>query len=122
MIDAELIMREMDEEIDRLMAKNARLRERLERLVSLLRNDWDIEASWDGLRKFWHIGLTEDGCLQRDRACRAEAENARLRAICTSAYECARHSDHATCDDCTGMFGGCTLKSAMREAGIEVVE
>ena len=63
-----------------LAAENAKLREQMERLVTLLRNDCDIEASWDGLRRFWSIGLTEDGCLMRDRACKAEAENARLRA------------------------------------------
>jgi len=62
-----------------LAAENAALREQMERLVTLLRNDCDIDASWDGLRRFWSIELTEDGCLIRDRACKAEAENAKLR-------------------------------------------
>lgn len=62
-----------------LAAENAMLREQMERLVTLLRNDCDIDASWDGLRRFWSIGLTEGGCLMRDRACKAEAENAKLR-------------------------------------------
>ena len=114
-------------EYKRLMDENAewkatatRLRERLEKLTAILRNDCDIDASWDGLRKFWSVGLTEQGVLMRDRACKAEAENARLQSLCVSAYKCARHSDHATCEDCIGMCGGCTLLSAMRKAGIEV--
>ena len=64
-----------------VMAENAKLREQTERLVTLLRNDCDIEASWDGLRHFWSIELTEDGCLMRDRACKAEAENAKLHKL-----------------------------------------
>lgn len=68
-------------ECKRLEAENTKLREQMERLVTLLRADCDIEASWDGLRKFWSIGLTEDGCLMRDRACKAEAESAKLREL-----------------------------------------
>lgn len=64
-----------------LYKENAELREQTELLITLLRNDCDIEASWDGLRKFWNIGLTESGCLMRDRACKAEAENAKLREL-----------------------------------------
>lgn len=35
-------------------------------LIEALRRDWDIEASWDGLRRFWYIGLTEEGMRKRD--------------------------------------------------------
>ena len=35
-------------------------------LLRHLENDWHISASWDGLRKFWDIGLTEDGVKLRD--------------------------------------------------------
>lgn len=35
-------------------------------LIDALRRDWDIEASWDGLRKFWYIGLTDEGVRKRD--------------------------------------------------------
>ena len=70
-------------QINQLRDENAKLREQTELLVTLLRNDCDIEASWDGLRKFWYIGLTEGGCLMRDRACKAEAENAKLREFAT---------------------------------------
>ena len=73
--------------LGQLQADNAKLREQMERLVTLLRADCDIEASWDGLRKFWSIGLTEDGCLMRDRACKAEAENAKLRLLVRDMYK-----------------------------------
>ena len=79
-------------------AENAKLREQMERLVTLLRVDCDIDASWDGLRRFWSIGLTEDGCLMRDRACKAEAENAKLRELVRDAWGDG-HPDRS-CEGC----------------------
>ena len=35
-------------------------------LIESLRRDWDIEASWDGLRRFWYVGLTDEGVRKRD--------------------------------------------------------
>ena len=35
-------------------------------LLRCLENDWHIHASWDGLRKFWCIELTEEGVRMRD--------------------------------------------------------
>lgn len=35
-------------------------------LLRCLENDWHIRASWDGLRKFWCIELTEEGVKLRD--------------------------------------------------------
>lgn len=64
-----------------LEEENDKLRNRLERLLTILRNDCDISVSWDGLRGFWNVELTEDGCLMRDRACKAEAENDKLREL-----------------------------------------
>ena len=37
-----------------------------EELLRCLENDWNIKASWDGLRKFWCIELTEEGVKLRD--------------------------------------------------------
>lgn len=37
-------------------------------LLRCLENDWHIHASWDGLRKFWCIELTEEGVKLRDAA------------------------------------------------------
>ena len=86
-----------DIEIERLRDENAKLREQTELLVTLLRNDCDIEASWDGLRHFWSIELTDDGCLMRDRACKAEAESAKLRELM---YERAhKHAIHHMTED-----------------------
>ena len=92
-----------------LAAENAALREQMERLVTLLRNDCDIDASWDGLRRFWSIELTEDGCLMRDRACKAEADNAKLRELVRELYE-------DQCDECDRW----RYRDRLSELGIEV--
>jgi len=47
-----------------------------------------------------------------------EAENAKLRELVRYAYECAIHSDHATCDDCRRMNSSCILADRMRELGV----
>ena len=104
---------ELEGECERLDAENAKLREQMERLVTLLRVDCDIDASWDGLRRFWNIGLTEDGCLMRDRACKAEAENAKLRELVDELYPLADY----------GAMDASELDRAhdlMRELGLEV--
>lgn len=113
-------------EIARLKAENAKLREQMERLVTLLRADCDIEASWDGLRKFWSIGLTEDGCLMRDRACKAEAENAKLRELAKGMYGMLATVDailgnHDACETPRPLIFGenKSFKDAMRELGVD---
>lgn len=35
-------------------------------LIDLLRDEWDIDVMWDGLRRFWYVGLTEEGVRKRD--------------------------------------------------------
>ena len=35
-------------------------------LIDLLRDEWDIEVMWDGLRRFWYVGLTDEGVRKRD--------------------------------------------------------
>lgn len=127
------------------LEQNAKLREQTELLVTLLRNDCDIEASWDGLRKFWYIGLTESGCLMRDRACKAEAENAKLREQLADVTEsigrveerCAKLREYAKlmhdhikecCDCCDEWYCSnwdednecCRFDTMMRVCGIEV--
>lgn len=49
-----------------LKAELEELRERTERLLRILRDEWRIEASWDDLRRFWYVGLTEEGVRERD--------------------------------------------------------
>lgn len=100
-----------------LKAENAKLREQTELLVTLLRNDCDIEASWDGLRRFWSIELTEGGCLMRDRACKAEAENAKLREYAAKAWSLfIRHGAVHACD----LSEVDAVRDGLRELGIEV--
>ena len=43
-------------------------------LLRCLENDWHISASWDGLRKFWCIELTEEGVRMRDGKSNSRAE------------------------------------------------
>lgn len=108
--------------------ESAKLREQIELLTTILRNDCDIDASWDGLRRFWSIELTESGCLMRDRACKAEAENAKLRKFAESYLdavgECCDlcpYDDVDLCDTETDpMRDGCRLYEEMRELGVEV--
>lgn len=102
------------DEIERLKTENDKLREQMERLVTLLRVDCDIDASWDGLRRFWSIGLTEDGCLMRDRACKAEAENAKLRELIRMMLRVAGVAEYATDIEWQ------TITHYLRELGIEV--
>lgn len=108
---------ELYQECAQLKAENAEQREQMERLVTLLRNDCDIDASWDGLRRFWSIGLTEGGCLMRDRACKAEAENDRLRKLLQDVAICASGN---YCYDCPHQYDGCDRDERLRAEGIEV--
>lgn len=61
-------------------------------LIVALRRDWDIEASWDGLRRFWYVGLTDEGVRKRDEReatlgrGELERENAELRELVRDLY------------------------------------
>lgn len=120
--DAQMAYIEAEREVDRLQTENAKLREQMERLVTLLRVDCDIDASWDGLRRFWSIGLTEDGCLMRDRACKAEAENAKLRELVRDMCKafihgpCYRLCEHMP-EPCNG--DKCQYVRRMHELGVD---
>lgn len=105
-----------------MLDENAKLREQMERLVTLLRVDCDIDASWDGLRRFWSIELTESGCLMRDRACKAETENAKLRELVRIAGTYCVNGLCGMDDGCPLYLGKpyCALHDRMRELGIEV--
>lgn len=100
-----------------MLDENAKLREQMERLVTLLRVDCDIDASWDGLRRFWSIELTESECLMRDRACKAETENVKLRELVRHLRECTRHN---VCVLCKYADDACDFDYDMRKLGIEV--
>jgi len=67
-----------DTEAEAIAAWNARAEQRSEppydSLIRCLENDWHISASWDGLRKFWNIGLTDEGVRLRDGMLNARFE------------------------------------------------
>lgn len=62
-------------------------------LIEVLRRDWQIEASWDGLRRVWYVGWTDEhveSCAECARGLGAyadslcdplKAENAKLREL-----------------------------------------
>lgn len=94
-----------------------------DKLIELLARDWGIEASWDGLRHFWYIGLTEECVRNRDEINeQLEDENAKLRELVKLAYDCA--TSGVSCHDCDLVFDedSCPLKSELESMGIEVVE
>lgn len=95
-------------------------------LIEVLRRDWQIEASWDGLRRVWYVGWTDEhveSCAECARGLGAyadslcdplKAENAKLREMCVSLYEFAM-SEYP---DGTEL----NFADRMRELGVEVNE
>ena len=92
-------------------------------LIEALRRDWDIEASWDGLRRFWYVGLTDEGVRKRDEReatlgrGELERENAKLRELVRDMWrdgmcEC---DERGACAECEYHF-----PDRMRELGVEV--
>ncbi len=91
---------QLRDDLQRANADNAELREQMDGLASSLRNDWQIEASWDGLRRFWHVGWTEEhveSCAEcakglgayADSLCDPlKAENAKLRDGAAKMAQC----------------------------------
>ena len=80
----------LERRIDELCAEVERLKEREQNLVTLLRNDCDIEASWDELRRFWYVGLTDEGVRKRDEreAALGRGTCHNLKASWPSLFEC----------------------------------
>lgn len=84
-------------EIKKVYEENARYRE----LVEILRRDWLIEVSWDGLRKLWYVGLTDAGVRERDERDAkapeaAKAENDKLRKLVRDMLKAMRMQDSST--------------------------
>lgn len=109
-------------------------------LIDLLRDEWGIEACWDGLRRFWHIGLTEGEVRVREAL---EAENVRLRSCLEDAAENERltthefnqleeerdklrklvrdmHGELLSCEENEYICGGHKFDEDVRELGVEV--
>lgn len=96
--------------------QNTELTERMRHLINAL-SKWDIDVSWDGLRHFWSIELTESGRTKRDRAYKAEAENDKLRNLVTEMHSfiTSLPSSVRDYDDPLGNW-----EYTMQELGIEV--
>ena len=116
---------------ERLRAENLQLRQRMDKLIRILNNDYDLSIQLDGLRKFWHVGLTDEGVRKRDER-DAEVgllqdQNAKLRELVNDMWTCILHGSEEW--DCTGCqrdpdsvcIGGISeFSQRMRELGIEV--
>ena len=88
--------------IDRLDAKNAKLREERDRYKAMYESVHVTAAELRRVRREW----------QRDRE-----QNAKLRELVRAAWKCAHAGP--SCYDCRLVAGGCTLQSAMRELGVD---
>ena len=63
------------------------LKKRIAELLCRLENDWHIHASWDGLRKFWCIELTEEGVKLRDVKMEQSEHIEELESLLCDMYE-----------------------------------
>jgi hypothetical protein len=121
---------------ERLRAENLQLRQRMDKLIRILYNDYDLSIQLDGLRKFWHVGLTDEGVRKRDER-DAEVgllqdQNAKLRELLglVDLYErrgCGECQYKVRCDSCDSWtWSMCEvwkrIDQLQRELGIEVVE
>lgn len=110
----------------RLQDENAKLREELDQWHSLTAG---IELPEYPITQFQPKDLERENAKLRhdleeanNQAEEVCIENAKLRELVKYAYECAIHSDHATCNDCERMNGCCILVDRMRELRVEVGE
>lgn len=86
-IEREAFMRgraSLDNEFAEYTDEIAELTAERDELLRCLENDWNISASWDGLRRFWNIELTEEGVRLRDEL------NARAERTCECVAEYAK--------------------------------
>ena len=54
-------------------------------LLDILASEWGIDASWDGLRRFWCVELNDEGVRKRDEL---HAENVKLRELVEDMLDC----------------------------------
>lgn len=82
-------------------------------LIDILRDELGIEVMWDGLRRFWYVGLTEEGVRKRD-------ENEKLRELLRDMLHwmpCKR-----PCQSCARYRypEGCEFEIRRRKLGVDV--
>ena len=106
-----------DTEAEAIAAWNARAEQRSEppydSLIRCLENDWHISASWDGLRKFWCIELTDEGVRLRDGMLNARAERT---------CEMEREEGGWSCSECGVLVLHPRLPNYCPECGARVME
>ena len=90
-------------------------------LLDILASEWGIDASWDGLRRFWCVELNDEGVRKRDEL---HAENDKLRELVRIAGTYCVNGLCGKDDGCPLYLGKpyCALPDRMRELGIEVDE
>mgnify|MGYP003312355856 CR=1 FL=1 len=79
---------------------------------------WELDEGITAIKSAWQREHTARANLERKLE-NVVIENTKLRELVRYAYECAIHSDHATCDDCKRMNSGCILVGRMKELGVE---
>ena len=87
-------------------------------LIDILRDEWGIEVMWDGLRRFWYVGLTEEGVRKRD-------ENEKLRELVRHLYTCMERQEpdgSLLCANCPyeNESNECDYEQRMEELGVDV--
>ena len=68
-------------------------------LIDLLRDEWDIDVMWDGLRRFWYVGLTDEGVRKRD-----EREATLGRGTCEVEIGTGQQRGWWVCQSCGDLF------------------
>ena len=88
-------------------------------LLDILASEWGIDASWDGLRRFWCVELNDEGVRKRDEL---HAENDKLRELVRIAGTYCVNGLCGKDDGCPLYLGKpyCALPDHMRELGVEV--
>ena len=73
------------------------------RLLTLLRDEWDIDVAWDGLRRFWCVCLTAEGVRKRDEREAKVASSrgpAKAKPVIVSDEETDCATGHCACGAC----------------------
>ena len=92
-------------------------------LLDILASEWGIDASWDGLRRFWCVELNDEGVRKRD-----ERDATLGRGTCHNAMPLLPsgmpYPDSWMCSECGGRMDGIILEtgSYCPNCGRKVVE
>lgn len=82
-------------------------------LLDILASEWGIDASWDGLRRFWCVELNDEGVRKRDEL---HFENAELRELVRAMATRLAYADRVVDG---GVFDA-RLRREVAKLGVEV--